>query len=78
MNIYDQPQAVLQTYAGAVKTNVLKRDTDLLTKDEETKNWKLVQAAMLEELQIWVKYECFRIELRKDAYNVMYSRNVLK
>ena len=56
MNEVDDAPITVQIYAGAVKTTVIKRDTDNLSKDEENKHWNLVQAAMLEELRIWVKY----------------------
>ena len=65
-------------YAGAVKTTVIKRDTDILTKEEEVTHWKELQEAMLEELKIWVKYKCFHMRLKQGARNIMDSRNVLK
>ena len=50
--------AVLKVYAAA-KAAVIKRDTDLLTKEEVSRLSREVSAAILEELTIWVKYKCF-------------------
>merc|ERR1712023_509429 len=69
--------AVLKVYAAA-KTAVIKRDTDLLTKDEVSRLSREVSAAILEELTIWVKYKCFERRPLKGAHNVMDSRHVLK
>jgi hypothetical protein len=74
----DNLQAVMLIYATTVKTTVIRRDTDILTKDEENTHWKELQAAMLEELKIWVKYKCFHMRLNEGARNIMDSRNVLK
>ena len=46
--------AILNVYL-ATKTVVIKRDTDLLTKDEVSKLSKEVAATVLEDLTIWVK-----------------------
>ena len=54
VGIPDDQQAVMRVYATTVKTTVIKRDTDVLTKEEETIHWKDLQAATLEELKIWV------------------------
>jgi hypothetical protein len=35
LNVSDDKQAVMQIYATTVKTAVIKRDTDVLTKEEE-------------------------------------------
>ena len=69
--------AVLNVYL-ATKTAVIKRDTDLLTKDEVSRLSKEVAAAILEELTIWVKYKCFERRPLKGARNVMDSRHVFK
>ena len=74
----DDQDAVLRFYQGSVRTVVIKRDTDVLTKEEATKRWKELQAAVLEELRIWVKYKCFHMRLKHGARNIMDSRNVLK
>ena len=55
----------MQVYATTVKTTVIRRDTDILTKDEEVTHWKELQAAMLKELKIWVKYSCFHMRLKQ-------------
>ena len=49
MTLGDNEQAVLHIFAATVKTTVIQRDTDILTKDEERTHWKELQAAMLEE-----------------------------
>jgi len=74
----DDYQAVLNIYATTAKTQVIKRDTDILTKDEERTHWKELQEAMLEELKIWVKYKCFHMRPKKGVRNLMDSRNVNK
>ena len=50
-------QAVLHIYATTVKTTVVKRDTDLVAKEEEVTHWKELQDSMLDELKIWVKHK---------------------
>ena len=76
--VSEPQQAVMQIYATTVKTTVIRRDTDVLTKEEEFTHWKELQAAMLEELKIWVKYNCFHMRPKQGARNIMDSRNVLK
>ena len=78
LEIPDGHEAVMNIYATTVKTAVIKRDTDILTKDEEHTHWKELQEAMLEELKIWVKYDCFRMRLKHGVRNLMDSRNVNK
>ena len=78
MTLGDDEQAVMHIYATTAKTTVIKRDTDILTKEEERTHWKELQAAMLEELKIWVKYKCFHMRPKQGARNIMDSRNVLK
>ena len=63
---------------AAAKTVVIKRDADLLTKEEVNSLTKEVAAAILEELSIWVKYRCFERRPLKGAHNVMDSRHVYK
>ena len=70
--------AVLQVLFAGTKRAVIQRDSDLLSNDELQNNQKLVQAAILEELRIWVKHNCFEIRDRKTARNVMTSRFVAK
>jgi len=69
---------VLQVLLAGTKRAVIQRDSDLLTNDELQNNHKLVQAAILEELRIWVKHNCFEIRERKTARNIMTSRFVAK
>ena len=51
----EDQQAVLHIYATTVKTTVIKRDADLVTKEEEATHWKELQAAVLDELKICSK-----------------------
>ena len=74
----DDQQAVLHIYATTVKTTVIKRDTDLVTKEEEVTHWKELQASTLDELKIWAKYKCFHMRLKEGVRNLMDSRNVNK
>jgi hypothetical protein len=69
---------VLQIYATGVRNSVIKRDTDILTREEEFKHVKELQAGMLEELKICVKYNCFHMRPKKGVRNLMDSRNVNK
>ena len=55
VGIPDDQQAVMRVYATTVKTTGVKRDTDVLTKEGKITHWKDLQAAMLEELEIWAK-----------------------
>jgi hypothetical protein len=57
---------------------VVQRDDDILTKDEEFKHKVEVEAAMLQELKTWAKFECFSRKLRKQARNIIDCRWVLK
>ena len=68
---------VLNVYTS-VKTAVIKRSTDLLTKDEIWGLTKEVNAAILEELTTWVQYKCFERRPLRGARNVMDSRHVFK
>ena len=77
-HVPEDQQAALHIYATTVKTTVIKRDTDLVTKEEEVTHWKKLQAAMLDELKIWVKYKCFHMRLKEGVRNLMDSRNVNK
>ena len=47
---------VVCSYLQGTKKAVIERETDLLTPDELTTNRPAVEAAILEELRIWVKY----------------------
>ena len=63
------------------KTNkkvVVERDDANLTKDEETKHWPEVAAAIQKELETWVKYKCVSRKKRADAKNIIDVRWVLK
>eukprot|EP00959_Pyramimonas_sp_CCMP1952_P048887 1021389-Pyramimonas_sp.AAC.1 len=63
---------------AAVKTAVIKRDTDLLTKEEVPRLSQEVAAAILEELTIWVKHKCFERRPVRGARSVIDSRHVFK
>ena len=63
---------------GSVKTKVVKRDDDLLTKEETEKHWADVVVAMKKELQTWAKLKCFSRKARQHARNIIDTRWVLK
>ncbi|CAE8594372.1 unnamed protein product [Polarella glacialis] len=69
---------VMQVLLAGVKQAVIKRLTDVLTPTELKQNFKEVQAAILEELRIWVKYNCFERTPRAGARNILDSRYVAK
>ena len=70
--------AIVLNVSTSVKTAVIKRSTDLLTKDEIWGLTKEVNAAILEELTTWVQYKCFERRPLRGARNVMDSRHVFK
>ena len=57
---------------------VIERDTDLLTPREMQEHRSAVDAAILEELSIWVKFQAFEIADWKEGLNVMSSKYVAK
>ena len=69
---------VINIYAEGTKSVVIKRDTDILTPQEEHIHKELLNEALLDELMIWIKYKCFHMRLRKGVTNLMDSRNVIK
>ena len=58
-NLLGNEYAVMQVLWSGVKAAETKRDTDALTPQEIERNQEQIKAAMLEELTIWQKYECF-------------------
>ena len=68
----------LQVPTVGSKQAVIQRQTDLLTKDEFHQHEQEVPAAILEELRIWVKHNCFGRAPRKGAKNILDSRFVGK
>ena len=60
------------------KKAVIERDTDLLTKEEISKFDKEVTAAIVKELQTWLKYGCFTRRKRSDARNIVDCKWVIK
>ena len=66
---------ILRIYLqDAQKKSVIERDTDLLTPAEVKQHKSAVDAAILEEIKIWVKYKTFTRWPRRG--NVMTSRYV--
>ena len=62
----------------AAKARVVEKEDDLLTNKELIENKTAVDAAILEELTTWVKFENFRRGKLRDSINVMDSRYVAK
>ena len=68
----------IRIYNATGKVEVVKRASDLLTKEELVTHKQDVDQAILEELRIWQKYNCFRMVQRKGAENIIDSRFVAK
>ena len=64
--------------AKHIKKIAVQRDDDMLTKEEIAAHLEEVEAAMLEELKAWAKYNCFTRRERRGARNVIDCRWVLK
>ena len=78
-DMQDDEYVVVPVYvSGASKTAVIKRESDLLTKQEIYSHDAEVQAATLEELKIWHKYGNFERVPLKGARNILDSRFVIK
>ena len=80
-NMHDDEVCVLQVFAASPlnKKTVIERDTDILTAEEMIKHKTAIEAAILEELTIWVKYGTFKRVCRKPwKQNIMTSRFVAK
>ena len=69
---------VVHSYLQGTKKAVIERETDLLTPDELRTNRPAVEAAILEELRIWVKYQTFARHKRVGVQNIMSSKYVSK
>ena len=71
--------AVLRIYhASATKRAVVQRDDDDLTAAEIIQYKDEIDAAMLQELKTWKKFNCFSRKARRDAKNIIDCRWVLK
>ena len=57
---------------------MVKRASDLLTKEELITHKNAINQAILEELRIWDNYGCFKMVPRKGAENIIDSRFVAK
>ena len=68
----------VRIYNTVSKVEVIKRASDLLSKEEMIKHKDKVEAAILEELKIWNNYGCFKMVPRKGAVNIIGSRFVAK
>ena len=79
-HMQDDEVAVMQVYLNGSKNKktVIERDTDNLTADEFVEHKPAVDAAILEELRVWVKYSTFERWPRQGSQNIMTSRFVAK
>lgn len=68
----------IQMYHTMSKVEVIKRASDILSKEELITHKTEVEAAILEELRIWNNYNCFKMFPRKGARNIIDSRFVAK
>ncbi len=64
--------------SGGQKKVVVERADAILTKEEEHQFWPLLAAAMVEELQTWVKHGCVSRKNRRQARNIIDCRWVFK
>jgi len=60
------------------KKEVISRDTDIMTSEEQVTHKQQVDEAIISEFKTWSKYGCFEIINRKDAQIIIDSRMVLK
>ena len=74
---YDEMFSI-RIYNAVGKVEVVKRASDLLTKEELITHKNAVNQAILEELRIWDNYGCFKMVPRKGAENIIDSRFVAK
>ena len=78
-NVAEDEVLVLQTSAkSASRRIVVHRDDDLLTPEQVNEHWDEVQKARLKELTSWNDLKCFSRKLRRDAYNIIDTRWVIK
>ena len=68
----------IRIYNTVTKAEVVKRASDILTKEEIIENQEAVNAAIVEEFKVWTKYECFKMVPRRGAENIIDSRFVCK
>ena len=61
-----------------VRQQVVRRDDDVLTKDQVEEHWAEVQTAMLKELMTWSNLKCMSQKKRSEAKNIIDARWVLK
>ena len=69
--------AVTKCYLANKKT-VVETQTDLVTRDELVKHRTEVMASILNELQTWLKFQCFERRPRYGARNIMDCKWVIK
>lgn len=68
----------VKMYHTNSKLEVVKRASDLLTKEELVQHRQKVEEAIFEEFRIWEGYKCFEMVSRKGAQNIIDSRFVAK
>ena len=66
----------IRIYNTVSKTEVVKRASDLLTKEELIQHKPKVDLAILEEFRVWNSYDCFKMVPRKGAENITYRFQV--
>eukprot|EP00438_Fugacium_kawagutii_P025194 Skav218080 [mRNA] locus=scaffold3382:13254:23272:- [translate_table: standard] len=76
--LQDDEMFTIKVYNTVSKVEVVKRASDILSKDELLKHKDKVEAAILDELKIWDGYGCFKMVPRKGAHNIIDSRFVAK
>ena len=77
-NMSDDDIVVMQVLLSGTKQAVIQRQTDVLNAEEFRKYPKELQSAILEELKIWVKHNCFEKANRQRARNIIDARFVAK
>ena len=60
------------------RREVVKRDDDILTKQQVSEDWAEVEKSMLKELMTWAKLKCFSRKPQAEARNITDTRWAIK
>ncbi len=74
----DLEMVVFKVSADAVRTEVVRRDDDVLTMQQVKENWPEILKSMADELRTWARLKCFSRRPRHDARNIIDTRWVYK
>ena len=74
----NQPLLVRMYLGSEAKKEVISRDTDIMTPQEQITHRKELDEAIISEYKTWDKYSCFKMVERRHAPLIIDSRMVLK